>query len=118
MTNSVNLFLASGVSKGIGFWLVNFTDEEDIFIYQPNKLLECYRKELFGLEAAIEVKEAINTTLDILAMHSKLDLYKLDNSNNICLLDGELLSEAVSELKTTFWWRDPDKTPCRFFWEK
>ena len=31
MTKSVNLYLASGVSDGIGFWIINFTDEENIF---------------------------------------------------------------------------------------
>tara|TARA_Y100001968_G_C19264751_1_gene671082 strand:- start:85 stop:591 length:507 start_codon:yes stop_codon:yes gene_type:complete len=81
MTKSVNLYLASGVNKGIGFWIINFTEEEDILNYKSNKLLECYRKELFGLEGAIEVKKAINTTLDILSIESKLDKYKLDNFN-------------------------------------
>ena len=81
MTKSVNLYLASGVSEGIGFWLVNFTEDEDIYNSLGTKLLECYRKELFGLEGAIEVKEAINSTLDILAFDSKFDRYKLDNSN-------------------------------------
>ena len=81
MTKSVNLYLASGVSEGIGFWVVNFTDEVNIFNSLDSKLLECYRKELFGLEAAIELKDAINTTLDILAIDSKFDRYKLDNAN-------------------------------------
>ncbi len=81
MTKSVNLYLASCVSEGSGFWLVNFTEDDDIYNSLGTKLLECYRKELFGLEGAIEVKEAINTTLDILAFHSKFDRYKLDNSN-------------------------------------
>ena len=81
MTKSVNLYLASGVNEGKGFWLVNFTEEDDIYNSLGTKLLECYRKELFGLEGAIEVKEAINTTLDILSIYSKLDRYKLDNSN-------------------------------------
>ena len=81
MTKSVNLYLASGVSDGIGFWVVNFTEEENIFNSFFSKLLECYRKELFGLEGAIEVKEAINKTLDILSFESKFDKYKLDNYN-------------------------------------
>ncbi|MBW3041866.1 josephin [Prochlorococcus marinus] len=81
MTKSVNLYLASGVSEGIGFWLVNFTEDDDICNSLGTKLLECYRKELFGLEGAIEVKEAINTTLDILAFDSKFDRYKLEYSN-------------------------------------
>ena len=81
MTKSVNLYLASGVIKMNGFWLVNFTEEENIFNSHRNKLLECYRKELFGLEAAIEIKKAINTTLDILSIDLKFDKYKLDNYN-------------------------------------
>ena len=81
MIKSVNLYLASGVSNGVGFWVVNFTEDNDIFNTPGSKLLECYRKELFGLEGAIEVKKAINTTLDILALDSKFDSYKFDNSN-------------------------------------
>ena len=81
MTNSVNLYLASGVSEGVGFWVVKFTEEENIFNSLGSKLLECYRKELFGLDGAIEVKEAINTTLDILAFNAKFDKYNLNNSN-------------------------------------
>ncbi len=81
MAKSVNLYLASGVRDGVGFWLVNFTEENDILNSLGSKLLECYRKELFGLEGAIEVKDAINTTLDILAFGSKFDRYRLDKSN-------------------------------------
>ena len=81
MTKSVNLYLASGVSEGVGFWVVNFTEEENIFNSLGSKLLECYRKELFGFDGAIEVKEAINTTLDILSLNSLYDKYKLDNYN-------------------------------------
>ncbi len=81
MNKTVNLYLASGVSDGIGFWLINFTDEENIFNSFGSKLLECYRKELFGLDGAKEVKEAINRTLDILSFESKFDQYKLDNYN-------------------------------------
>ena len=81
MTESVNLYLASGVRDGIGFWVINFTGEDDIFNSHGDKLLECYRKELFGIKGAIEVKEAINTTLDILALDSKFESYKLDNYN-------------------------------------
>ncbi len=81
MNESVNLYLASGVSEGIAFWVVNFTEEQDVFNSLNGKLLECYRKELFGLEAATEVKYAINTTLDILTCDSKLNTYKIDNFN-------------------------------------
>ena len=81
MTKSVNLYLASGVIEDIGFWVINFTDEDNILDSLECKLLECYRKELFGLERAVEVKDAINTTLDILACDSKFDRYKLDKYN-------------------------------------
>ncbi len=80
MRKSVNLFLASGVSDGIGFWLVDFTEHEDIINSLNSKLLEFYRKELFGINAASEVKDAINCTLDILAFDSGIECYKLDNS--------------------------------------
>ena len=81
MTKSVNLYLASGVNEDKSFWVVNFTEEENIFNSLGSKLLECYRKELFGLNGAIEVKDAINTTLDILCSNSIYDKYKLDNFN-------------------------------------
>ncbi|ABM75463.1 possible Josephin [Prochlorococcus marinus str. NATL1A] len=81
MTKSVNLYLASGVSEGVGFWVVNFTEEDNILNSLCRKLLECYRKELFGLEGAKEVKDAINTTLDLLCLDSNYEKYKLDNYN-------------------------------------
>ena len=80
MNKSVNLYLASGVRDGFAFWVVNFTEDENIFNSFYGELLECYRKELFGIEAAIEIKEVINCTLDILAFNSKFDRYKFDNS--------------------------------------
>ena len=80
MTKSVNLYLASGVNDDKSFWVVNFTEEDDIFNSSGIELLEIYRMELFGIEAASEVQEAINSTLDILASNSKFDRYKFDNS--------------------------------------
>ena len=83
MNKSVHLYLASGVSDGVGFWLVSYSDDDEFINSSDSKLLECYRKELFGINAAIEVKEAINTTLDILAFDSKIDSYQLyDNSKD------------------------------------
>jgi len=79
MTKSVNLYLASGVNEDKSFWVVNFTEDNDILNSSSIELLECYRKELFGIEAASEVKEAINSTLDILAFDSNFDRYELDN---------------------------------------
>tara|TARA_B100000965_G_scaffold289924_1_gene247742 strand:+ start:1532 stop:2038 length:507 start_codon:yes stop_codon:yes gene_type:complete len=83
MNKSVNLYLASGVSDGVGFWLVNFTEDNNIVNSLDSKLLECYRKELFGIEAAIEVREAINTTLDILTFDSKNHSYELDDFTKV-----------------------------------
>ena len=80
MNNSVNLYLASAVNEDKCFWVVNFTETVDILNSSCIELLDCYRKELFGIEAASEVKEAINSTLDILCFDSKFDRYKLDNS--------------------------------------
>ena len=80
MNKSVHLYLASGVSDGVGFWLVDYAEDDEFINSCDSKLLECYRKELFGINAAIEVKEAINTTLDILAFDSKIDSYQLDQN--------------------------------------
>ena len=83
MNKSVHLYLASGVSDGVGFWLVSYSEDDEFINSCDSKLLECYRKELFGINAAIEVKEAINTTLDILAFDSKIDSYQLyDNTKS------------------------------------
>ena len=79
MNKSVTLYLASGANEGVGFWLVDFSDDIDIINSYDSKLLECYRKELFGIDAAIEVKEAINTTLDILVFESQIDFYEFDS---------------------------------------
>ena len=80
MNKSVNLYLVSGISDGVGFWLIDFTEDEDVISSHNFNFLECYRKELIGIEAAIEVKDAINSTLDILSYDSGFEFYKLDNS--------------------------------------
>ena len=99
MNKSVNLYLASGVSDGIGFWLVNFTDEMNILNSSDSKLLECYRKELFGLEAAIQVKKAIHSTLDILVLDSNIVHFKLKNSSKVYSSDIPLkIMEDIFDL--------------------
>tara|TARA_B100001029_G_C15047119_1_gene447970 strand:- start:331 stop:837 length:507 start_codon:yes stop_codon:yes gene_type:complete len=80
MSNSVNLYLALGVYDGVDFWLVDFTEENEITSSHNGKLLECYRKELFGITAAIEVREAINNTLDIFVSDSNIDCYTIGKS--------------------------------------
>ena len=96
MTKSVNLYLASGVNEDKSFWVVNFTEDDDILNSSVIELLECYRKELFGIEAASEVKEAINSTLDILAFDSKFDRYKLDNS--ITVYSSEIPINIIEDI--------------------
>tara|TARA_B100000700_G_C14938858_1_gene805726 strand:- start:690 stop:1190 length:501 start_codon:yes stop_codon:yes gene_type:complete len=80
MNKAVNLFLASGECDGVGFWLVNFTEDNEIINSSDSRFLDIYRKELFGFEGAIQVKKAINETLDILSFDLKLDRYKFDTS--------------------------------------
>ena len=82
MTKSVNLYLSLGVFNDVGFWVVNFTDKDKILDSYDGKLLECYRKEIFGLEAAIEIRLAINTTLDILVWDSIKDGYIINKTQD------------------------------------
>ena len=81
MEKSVNLYLASVVIDGNGFWLIDFTEEDEIVTSLGNKFLECYRKELFGIDAATDVKDAISQTLDILSSESRIEKYKFDKAN-------------------------------------
>ena len=63
--NSRNLFLilANGEKKGIGFWIIDTTFNEDP-INENKDLLECHRKELMGYECAREILYAINFNLE------------------------------------------------------
>ena len=45
------LFLASGVNKGEGFWIVGIKNCDEN-ILEDEKLLDCHRKELMGNESA------------------------------------------------------------------
>ena len=66
MNDSVNLYLASGVHLDNAYWEISFTQNDNPVNIRGTNLLECYRKELVGLDAAIEIKEAICSTLNIL----------------------------------------------------
>ena len=57
------LFLASGVVKDEGFWLID-TKNSDSKILDDKTLLECHRKELIGYESAKDILNAINLNLD------------------------------------------------------
>ena len=57
------LFLASAHKKGEGFWMVGvkYWDEK---ILEDKNLLDCYRKELIGNEAAKDILLAINLNIE------------------------------------------------------
>ena len=57
------LFLASGVVKDEGFWLIGIKNS-DINILDDKTLLECHRKELIGQESSKDILDAINLNLD------------------------------------------------------
>ncbi len=79
MSKSVYLYLASGVTSDIGFWVINYSENVDIVNPLNIKLLECYRKELFGIDAAIQVKKAIIATLELLVSDSRNDGYVFES---------------------------------------
>ena len=60
MDNSAQyLFLASGVKKGEGFWMVGIKNSDENILEDKN-LLDCHRKELIGFESAKDILFAIN----------------------------------------------------------
>ncbi len=81
MNDSVNLYVASGVHVDEAFWEISFTRSDNPINIKDTKLLECYRKELVGLEAALEIKEAICTTLNILINDCSREGYFIDQSH-------------------------------------
>ncbi len=71
------LFLASGVIKDQGFWLVGIKNSE-LRILDDKTLLECHRKELVGLDSAKDILDAINLNLDNLINDLQLKNLVLD----------------------------------------
>ena len=69
-SNNLFLFLASGVIKDQGFWLIGIKNIEEN-ILDDETLLECHRKELIGLESAKDILYAINLNLDNLKISEK-----------------------------------------------
>ena len=57
------LFLASGVSKGEGFWIVGVKNCDENILEDKN-LLDCHRKELIGNESAKDILFAINLNIN------------------------------------------------------
>ena len=71
------LFLASGVVKDEGFWLIG-AKSNDSQILDDKTLLECHRKELIGDESAKDILDAININLDNLVNDLKNNNFPLD----------------------------------------
>ena len=69
--NYLFLFLASGVIKDQGFWLIGVKNIE-VKILDDATLLECHRKELIGVESAKDILDAINLNLDNLMNDLKM----------------------------------------------
>ena len=58
-----NLFLASGLKEGEGFWIVDVKNSDEN-ILDDKKILDCYRKELIGEESAKDILFAINLNIN------------------------------------------------------
>ena len=71
------LFLACGVVKDEGFWLIGVKNS-DSKILEDKTLLECHRKELIGYESAKDILNAINLNLDNLIIELKKNNFLLD----------------------------------------
>ena len=64
MENSAQyLFLASGVNKGEGFWMVGVKNSDENILADKN-LLDCHRKELIGIESSKDILFAINLNIN------------------------------------------------------
>ena len=81
MNDTVNLYLASGVKVDEAYWEISFTQSDNPVNINDEKLFECYRKDLVGLDAAIEMKEAICCTLNILINDCNREGYSIDQTH-------------------------------------
>ena len=71
------LFLASGVIKDEGFWLIGIK-KSDTKILDDKTLLECHRKELIGYESGKDILDAINFNIENLINDLKRQKFSLD----------------------------------------
>ena len=77
ISRNLYLILASGEINGIGFWLINKTNNE-FPILENKDLLVCHRKELIGEESASEILYAINFNLNNLMNDLKKEGFNLE----------------------------------------
>ena len=78
------LFLASGLNKGEGFWIVGVKNCDENILEDKN-LLDCHRKELIGNKSAKDILFAINLNINNLFNELKNKNYLLEKpSIGIC----------------------------------
>ena len=71
------LFLASGVKKGEGFWIVGVKNCDENILEDKN-LLDCHRKELIGNESGKDILFAINLNINNLLSELKNQNYIIE----------------------------------------
>ena len=72
-----NLFLASGLREGEGFWIVDVKNSDEN-ILDDKKILDCHRKELIGEESAKDILFAINLNINNLFNELKNKNYLIE----------------------------------------
>ena len=77
ISSNLYLILASGEINGIGFWLIDKTNNE-LPTLEDKDLLECHRKELIGEKSAKDILFAINFNLANLMKDLKKDGFNFE----------------------------------------
>jgi len=77
ISRNIYLIIASGEINGIGFWLIDKTNNEFPTI-ENKELLECHRKELIGEESARDILFAINFNLKNLMNDLKKEGFNIE----------------------------------------
>jgi len=72
------LFLASGVKKGEGFWIVGVKNCNEN-VLEDKTLLDCHRKELIGYQSAKDILFAIKLNIDNLLHELRNKNYLIEN---------------------------------------
>ena len=80
---SRTLFLVNAESSGVGYWCIGITKFEDPLRENINKYIECYRKQLLGIDSAVEILHAINKNITNICLENNL----LINSRNLSYPD-------------------------------
>ena len=100
------LFLASGVKKGEGFWVVGVKNCDENILEDKN-LLDCHRKELIGNKSAKDILFAINLNINNL-------INELKNKNHLINIPSMGISFDIplDLLESIFdFWLDIYKNP-------